>query len=67
MEQLLLWVARIAGGVGALATVVAFAARAAGQWHLGSWQVGSLLQAGIALTSLAALAYVAVVAERRAR
>jgi hypothetical protein len=67
VEPLLLWIGRLAGIGGALATLVAFGARAAGVWHLGSLQIGSLLQAGIALTSLGALAYVAVIAERSAR
>jgi hypothetical protein len=67
MELLLLWIGRLAGLVGALATCVAFGARAAGVWHLGSVPIGSLLQAGIALTSLGALAYVAGIAERSHR
>lgn len=67
MHALLLWIGRLAGLVGAAAIVVAFAARLAGQWHLGNLQVGSLLQAGIAMTALGALAYVASIAERPPR
>lgn len=67
MDALLLWIGRLAGLLGAAATVVAFGARAAGVWHLGNLQIGSLLLAGIALTSLGALAYVAMLAERSTR
>ena len=67
MDALLLWIGRLAGLLGAAATAVAFGVRAAGVWHLGSVPVGSLLLAGIALTSLGALAYVAAIAERSTR
>ncbi len=67
MQTLLLWIARLAGVVGAAATLVAFGARASGTWHLGNVPVGSLLQAGVATMVLGVLAYVAVLAERSTR
>jgi len=39
--------------------------RAAGQWHLGSLQLGTLFQAGVAAMVLGGLAYAAAAAERK--
>ena len=52
MGEVLLWVGRLAGLLGVLVCGVAFAARAASVWRVGSFQIG-------------ALAYVAYMAERR--
>lgn len=65
MNDLLLWTGRLAGLLGVLISVAAFAARAAGIWRLGGFQVGTVLQAGLAFMLLGALAYVAHLAERR--
>jgi hypothetical protein len=63
MSQLLLWIGRLAGLVGALATGCAVVVRASGTYHLGSMQLGTLLNAGIAAMVLGALAYAAALAE----
>jgi hypothetical protein len=64
MENLLLWIGRLAGLIGVLICAVAFAARVNGTWTLGGFQVGTLLQAGMAAMILACLAYCANFAER---
>ncbi|TMH28209.1 MAG: hypothetical protein E6H66_22155 [Betaproteobacteria bacterium] len=64
MENLLLWIGRLAGVLGILVCAVAFGARLTGMWNLGGFQVGALLQSGMAAMILACLAYSADVAER---
>jgi hypothetical protein len=66
MNSLLMWTGRVAGLVGAITACVAVLMRAAGTWHLGSLQIGTVLQAGLTAMVLATLAYVAAMAERRA-
>lgn len=63
MRALCKWVARLAGLVGVAAIVVAVLARVAGAYWVGSFQVGTLLQAGMAATLLACLAYLVALAE----
>ena len=65
MIKLLMWIGRIAGLVGFGAAASAVLLRTMGQWHLGGLQIGTLLQAGVAAMVLAALAYVAALAERK--
>ena len=48
MNTLLVWMARAAGVVGLLLCVAAVASRFAGNYLVGSYQVGTLLLAGIA-------------------
>lgn len=64
MENLLLWVGRLAGLVGVLVCAVAFVGRVSGTWILGGFQVGTLLQGGMAAMLLGCLAYIANLAER---
>jgi len=64
MGVLLLWIGRLAGLSGVLLTVVAFGSRAAGNFFLGGFQVGTILQAGIAAMLLGCLSYMANLAER---
>ena len=64
MHRLLVWIARIAGIAGVVLCGVAFVARAANTWHVGSYPIGTLLQAGVGGMLLACLAYVAHLAER---
>jgi hypothetical protein len=64
VNDLLIWIGRIAGIVGVLVGIGAVSARAAGLWHVGSFSSGSLLQAGMAAMVVAILAYVAAIAER---
>ena len=64
MENLLLWIGRLAGLVGILLCAAAFGVRFTGTWTLGGFQVGTILQAGMAAMILACLAYSADLAER---
>jgi hypothetical protein len=64
MNSLLMWTGRVVGLVGAVTACAAVLTRAAGMWHLGSLQIGTVLQAGVAAMVLATLAYVAAMAER---
>jgi hypothetical protein len=66
MTELLLWLGRLAGLLGLAAVGAALALRAAGVWHLGSVQIGTLLQGGIAALACGAWAYAASLAERPA-
>jgi hypothetical protein len=63
MSQLLIWIGRLAGLVGAGAAGCAVVVRASGAYHLGSMQLGTLLNAGVAAMVLGALAYAAAMAE----
>ncbi len=64
MNQLLLWTGRIAGLVGLVAVGCAVLLRASGLWYVGSLQLGTLLQGGIAAMVLGTWAYAASIAER---
>ena len=66
-HPLLLWLGRVAGVGGAAVCIIAIALRVAGYWHVSSFAVGTLLQAGMAGMLLGCLAYVAALAERPAR
>jgi hypothetical protein len=63
MGQLLIWTGRLAGLIGVGASGCAVVVRASGAYHLGSMQLGTLLNAGIAAMVLGALAYAAAIAE----
>jgi len=63
MSQLLIWIGRLAGLVGFGATACAVVVRASGSYHLGSMQLGTLLNAGTAAMVLGVLAYAAAMAE----
>jgi len=65
METLLLWIGRLAGISGVLLTIVAFGSRAAGIFFPGGFQVGTILQAGIAAMLVGCLGYVATLAEQK--
>lgn len=65
MDNLLLWVARLAGSFGALLTTLTMVARLGRIWYLGGVSVGTLLMAGIAGMVLGCLAYLAVLVERK--
>ena len=66
MHAMLIWIARIAGLAGVALCAVAFLARAANVWNIGSFNIGAILQAGLAGMLLGCLAYAAYVAERPA-
>lgn len=53
MDGLLLWLGRAAGFGGLLLCVVAVVLRLLGRFYLGTFQLGTLLQAGIAAIAAA--------------
>ena len=67
MEVLLRWTARIAALVGVAAIAIAVLGRVAGLYWFGSFQVGTVLQAGMAAALLACLAYLVVLVEAKPR
>jgi hypothetical protein len=67
MGKLLLWVGRLAGLIGVVLCAGAFVGRLTGIWALGGFQIGTVLQAGIAGMVLGCLAYCAHLAERARR
>lgn len=67
MQALLIWIARVAGIAGVAVMVVAAAVRLGGTYWLGGFQVGTILQAGMAATLVACLGYVAALVERPAK
>ena len=64
MKKLLLWVGRLAGFIGVVLCICAFVGRLTGSWALGGFQIGTVLQGGVAAMVLGCLAYCANVAER---
>lgn len=67
MESFLRWTGRLAGLAGVLICAGAILARLSGSYLLGGFQVGTLLQAGVAAMVVACLAYLALLAERGGR
>lgn len=63
MQTLLLWIGRFAGFVGAIVCAAAAVARVTGTWSIGGFQVGTILQGGMAAMLLGCLAYCATLAE----
>jgi hypothetical protein len=66
MEKLLLWLGRFAGLAGIVLCALSFGARFMGMWSFGPFQVGTILQAGVAAMVLGCLAYCAKIAEAAA-
>ncbi len=64
MIKLLIWVGRIAGGLGLLLGFTAVVLRAMDTWRVGNLQVGTLFMGSVAAMVLGALAYTAAAAER---
>lgn len=64
MNTLLIWIARVAGIVGVVSIAVAVLGRLGGVHWLGGFQVGTVLQGGMAATLVACLGYLAAMAER---
>jgi hypothetical protein len=63
MHVLLRWVARVAGIFGVAVMALAVIGRLGGAFWLGAFQVGTILQGGMAATLVACLAYLAVLVE----
>lgn len=66
MNNLLLWIGRLAGAAGALVCLTAVLVRMSGNFWLGGLQVTTWLLGGMALMLGACLSYVAALAEARA-
>ena len=64
MNKLLLWVGRIAGVGGLLLCVMAGLVRITGHYWLGSFQVGTLLQLGMAVMIVGCLSFLAALTAR---
>lgn len=67
MKGLLLWLGRIAGVGGALVCALSVFARLKGDYFLGGFQVGTLLQAGTAAMTFACLCLLAGLAQGAGR
>ena len=65
MNNLLIWIGRVAGLIGLLVVGTAVMLRATGVWHLGGLQIGTLMNAGVAALALGTWAYAASLAERK--
>ena len=65
LQNLLLWVGRVAGVVGVLICAVAVIARLSGEFLVINFQTGTLLQAGNTVMLLGCLSYVALLARRK--
>ena len=63
MNQLLRWTGRIAGLVGLLMCIAAVLVRASGSYVMVNFQVGTILQAGMAAMILGCLAYLAALVD----
>ena len=63
MYQLLRWTGRIAGLVGLLMCIAAALVRASGSYTIVNFQVGTILQAGMAGMILGCLAYLSVLVD----
>jgi hypothetical protein len=66
MNDMLLWLGRIAGIVGALVCIGAIVVRVAGQYWVAGFQVGTLLVAGSAAMVGGCLCFLWVIAGRLA-
>ena len=64
MQVVLIWIARLAGIAGVLVMVLAVLVRLSGDYWLGGFQVGTILEAGMAMTLVACLGYIAALVER---
>ncbi len=68
MQELLVWVGRLAGVAGVAVCAVSGGARVTGAYWLGGFQVGTLLQIGVAGMVFGCLCFLAALTERlRAR
>jgi hypothetical protein len=64
MQGVLIWTARLAGIAGVLAMLLAVLVRLSGDYWLAGFQVGTILQAGMAVTLVGWLGYTAALVER---
>ena len=64
MRSILVWAARLAAVAGIAVMALAAVVRLSGDYWVGGFQVGTLLQVGIALTLVGCLGYLAALVER---
>ena len=64
MHRLLIWVGRSAGILGIALMLLAGLVRLSGAFWLGGFQIGTVLQVGMAMTLLSCLGYIAALVER---
>jgi len=64
MNVLLLWIGRLSGIAGVLICVWAVAARLQGAYYLGSFQTGTLLQAGSVALLISCVCFLAFLTQR---
>jgi hypothetical protein len=64
MDKTLLGIGRTAGILGVAISAAAVALRLGGRYRMGGFEVGTLLDAGVATMVFACLCYIAVQAER---
>jgi len=63
MQMILLWIGRLSGLVGVLLCAAAVLGRIGGTFWFAGFQVGTILQGGIAVMLVGCLSYVAAIAE----
>jgi hypothetical protein len=64
MHAVLIWIARLTGIAGLLVMALAAFARLSGDYWMGGFQVGTILQVGMAVTLVACLGYIAALVEQ---
>jgi hypothetical protein len=64
MAELLIWIGRTAGVAGAALCAIAVVARLSGAFWLGGFQVGTLLQVGIAAMVFGCVAFLVAITEQ---
>jgi len=67
MRGLLVWIARVAGIGGIGLMLLAAGGRLGGVYWLAGFQIGTILQGGLAMTLVGCLGYVAALVEYRER
>jgi membrane-anchored glycerophosphoryl diester phosphodiesterase (GDPDase) len=65
MQGVLLWIGRLAGFLGTLLMIAAVLWRVSGRYFVGGFQIGTVLQAGIAMLILGCLVYLILLVEYR--
>jgi len=67
MATLLTWIGRIAGLLGVAISAAAMLARTGGVYYVGKFQIGTVLQVGMASMLVGCLAYLALMADAESR
>jgi len=64
MENVVVWIGRVSGLGGILLCILAVTVRMSGRFLLGAFQIGTVLEAGIAAMILGCFCFLAVLMER---